>query len=449
MNGLDSSRWARGLAAVVVLVGVLHTAQARAGGEGGAMRHLDVGRALVEGGDALDGLRHVAVAVALAPDDMGAQTYLLAVLDLDRFRQDVGLHEAVAAVLPSFRPVLDRLARLYELDARYAEAAAVHLREVGLKPDDAETQARLAVYFYFMGERDLARGALARYRALGGDPEAILKRLPDPALEGGPEGPVAAPQSAVGYRSISLEPMAEAGDPLAMFIAGRKYLINAANTGRADLRDRGLGFLEGSAGAGFTPARRFLAALYLEGGTVPRDVPRAIAHLERAASAGDVIAQRELGDMYFTGTILARNLSRAAYWYQTILHHPDPGYKRADMWEIELRLGRLYMDGTGVERDPGRALALWRSAAEGGGSPEAEQALADAYAEGAGGGNPPAEAIGMYYSAATNYLERGFLHGLDRQQSRAEVVTILAAMERIQPDATLTRRLRTRLERLQ
>jgi Sel1 repeat len=444
MDGSHASRWTRGLAAAVMLLGVFHTAEARAVGAG---RHLDAGRAMIEAGEVREGLRHVAAAVALEPPNFGAQTYLLGVLDLDRCRGDVALHEAVAAVLPAFGPVLDRLARLYEVEDRYADAAVLRLREEGLRPDEAESQGRLAVYFDFVGEPELARTALRRYRELGGDSDAILERLHDPALhEAG--GEAAAPTQADGeWRPISLEPMAEAGDPLALFIAGRNYLINADNTGRADLRGKGLAFLERSARGGYTPARRFLAALYLAGETVPRDLPRGIAHLERAASAGDVIAQRELGDMYYTGRILGRNLSRAAYWYQTILHNPDPGYKRADMWEIELRLGRLYMDGAGVERDPRRAVALWRRAATVGQSPEAQRALAEAYERGIGGGNALEAALDLYYNAATNYLERGFLHGVDRDRSRAEAGTILATMERIQPDASLTRRLRTRLER--
>lgn len=451
MNGSNASRGARVLLAVLVLFAWLHAPDARADGAG---RHFDVGRVLVEAGDVRAGLMHMAVAVALDPDGITAQTYLLAVLDMDRHHGDVALHEAVAAILPDYRPVLDRLARLYELHFRYADAAALRLREAGLPPDEAETQARLAIYYAFMGEDGLARAALERYRALGGDPAAILNRLPGLLPAEGRDGSEAVPQAgaraakADRWRDISLEPMAEAGDPTAMFVAGRKHLINAANAGRADWRDQGLAFLERSARAGFTPARRFLAALYLEGQMVPRDLPRGIAHLERAASAGDVIAQRELGDMYFTGRILGKNLSRAAYWYQTILHNPNPGYKRQDMWEIELRLGHLYMEGDGVKRDPERALALWHSAATVGKSPEAQRALAEAYERGVGGTMATRDVLDLYYSAATNYLERGFLYGVDPERSRAEVATILAAMERIEPDGRLTRRLRTRVGRL-
>jgi len=451
MNGSSTSIWTRAAVAAFMILGLFHPAEVRAGGAG---RHLDVGRAMIEVGDVRAGLRHVAVAAALDPANIGTQTYLLGVLDGDRFRQDVGLHEAVLAVVPSYRPVLDRLARLYELDLRFADAAALRLREAGLRPDEAQAQLRLANYYSFVGAAALARAALERYRELGGDPDAIPQRLPNPSpreeLGGSDVPPPVEPRAPAGeeWLSISLEPLAEAGDATAMFIAGRKYLINAANAGRADLRNRGLGFLEGAARSGFTPARRFLAALYLEGETVPQDTARGIAHLERAASAGDVIAQRELGDMYFTGRNLAQNLSRAAYWYQTILHNPNPGYKRQDRWQIELRLGQLYMEGTGVERDPRRALALWHSAATEGHSPEAQRALAEAYERGVGGSWPVEAVLDLYYSAATNYLDRGFLYGVDPQRSRAEVVTILAAMESIEPHARLTRRLRTRVERL-
>lgn len=398
------------------------------------------GRVLVENGRPLQGLPYVAVAVALAPDDVAAQTYLLTVLDRDCCRADLGLHEALHAVLPTYRPLSDRLALLRDGQGRFEEAGALHLQAAGLAPDDAESQTRLGTYYRFVGREDLARAAFARAEALRAGSGA-------PGQEA---AAAAAPAADSGWEPASLEADAETGNPMAMFVTGRNAIVGASNTGRADLLARGIGYLERSARAGFTPARRFLATLYLEGDTVPRDTARGVTHLERAASAGDVIAQWDLADMYFDGVNVPRNLSRAVYWYQTILNNPNAGpnaYKREDLWRIRLRLAGLYVAGAGVEADPTRARALWEAAARDSKAPQALFALAEAYERGVGGARRDQSALMLYSAAAKRYLEHGYEYGLDPQASRQEARVVLAAMERIEPGADLTRQVRGWVER--
>lgn len=430
-------RWGRRAAVCCLSAACLWIGVAQARADTGNVRgYFETGRALVEAGKPAPGLVYVAVAVALSPTNLAAQTYLLAVLDRGCCRAELGLHEALHAVLPNYRPLTERLAVLQRQHARFEEAGQRHLQAAGLDPDDPAAQERLATYYAFVGRNDLAQAADARAQALG-DREV-------------PPAPAAAEPGVFtdSWNRISLEPDAEAGDPFSMFVAGRKYIVNGSNAGRQDWLARGIGYLERSARAGFTGARRFLGALYLAGELVPQDIPRGMAHYERAAAAGDVIAQRQLADMYFAGDPVARNLSRAVFWYQTILHNPNRGltaYKSEDTWQIEVRLADLYLDGEGVERDPARARELLEHAARSSKAPPALEALADLFRTGFAGDERDQHALMMYAAAARGYLDHGYQYGFDPDASRREAGAILRTMERISPDARLTRQLRTRL----
>jgi TPR repeat protein len=416
-------RWGAAVLCCVVAAGLGYGAGDALAGTPKGRGYFETGRFLVENGRPQEGLLYVGVAVAIAPTDLAAQTYLLTVLDRECCGSDLGLHEALHAVLPNYGPVSERLALLREGQERYEEAGALHLQAAGLPPDDAESQARLGTYYLFVGRQDLARAAFARARALRDSPR---------------------------WRTPSLEPDAETGNPMAMFVTGRNYIVNAANSGRTDWLAQGLAYLERSARAGFTPARRFLATLYLEGDTVPRDLGRGIAHLERAASAGDVIAQWDLADRYFDGNQVPQNLSRAVYWYQTVLNNPNAGqnaYKNEELWQIELRLADLFRDGRGVEHDPARARALWEHAARASKAPQALRALAAAFEKGIGGAQRDQSALMLYAAAAKRYLDHGYEYGLAPQASKQEAGAVLLAMERIQPKGALTREVRDLLQR--
>lgn len=394
--------------------------------------YFEAGRALVERGRPQQGLLYVAVAVATVPDDLAAQMYLLTVLDRECCRTDVVLHEELHAVLPHYHPVTERLAVLHEGQVQVEQAGAPYPGASSPPTEQAEFQKRLGNYFRFVGQEEMARSAFSRAKALHGR-SGQRTATPSP------------------WKSISLEPVAEQGNPIAMFVTGRKYIVNAANAGRMDWMEQGLAYLEGSARAGFTAARRFLGALYLAGELVPQDVARGVAHYERAASAGDVIAQKRLAEMYFDGTYLPQNYSRAAYWYQTILQNPNDGqtaYKRGEMWEIQMRLASLYLEGKGVERDPVQARALWERAARETKAPQALRALGEAFENGVGGVQREQNALMLYAAAARGYLDRGYEYGVGPEEARRKARAILEAMEHVQPRAKLTRNLRTHIQEL-
>jgi TPR repeat protein len=247
------------------------------------------------------------------------------------------------------------------------------------------------------------------------------------------------------WADASLEPAAALGDPYALFVVGRKYLIDEANSGSEETRRLGLDYLDWSARLGFSPADRFLGSLYLAGTTVARDPARGIGYLERAAERGDAIAQRRLGDLYFEGAEVAPDPSRALLWYGRALANPDPGLPGDRPWEVALRLARLHLDAKAPEADPTRARGILERAAQTYPVGPVLKALADAYALGLGGPREPDRALATYEAAAAGYLDRGITLGVDPPDARREAGDILAAMERVDPGAPASLRLRLRL----
>jgi tetratricopeptide (TPR) repeat protein len=184
MNRSHVSIAFKAASAAAVLCAALQGTPARADDRA----YLEAGRAMVQRGEMADGLRVVAAAVALNPEDHVARSYLLGTLDGACCGEDVGLHVAVLAVLPHDPGLLDRLASLYERQARYADAAALRMRNMPLAPNDPEYHARMFLYFELVGDMERALRCLARYRALGGHREEILSRAPAAAAEGAGRG---------------------------------------------------------------------------------------------------------------------------------------------------------------------------------------------------------------------------------------------------------------------
>jgi uncharacterized protein len=243
----------------------------------------------------------------------------------------------------------------------------------------------------------------------------------------------------------SLKPAAAMGDPVALYVVGRKYLIDAAESGSDEARRIGLEDLEWSARQAFDPADRFLGRIYLAGTGVDPDPARAIGYLERAAGRGDPIAQRRLGDLYFEGAQIPRDPSRALLWYGRVLANPATGSPGDPRWEVGLRVARLHLDGGMPEADPAEGRAVLERTAKVYPVGPVLKALAEAYARGLGGPARPRRAISTYDKAAADYLDRGLFLGIDPAQAHGEAEGILAAMERVAPGAAATRRLRLRL----
>jgi TPR repeat protein len=277
----------------------------------------------------------------------------------------------------------------------------------------------------------LTAACLAAALSLAGTARAEATPQPADAADSGP---------------MSLDATALTGDPMAQFVAGRRYLIQAENTGRPELKGKGLAYVEAAADHGFAPAARFAGSLFLTGSVVPADVHQAVVWFEKAAALGDADSQRILADLYSDGDDLPQNLPRAATLYEAYLANPNALHEPDEYWARTHRLAMFYADGLGVTPDPARARQLWHRAATEGHYPPAQEALAGALAEGIGGPRDVRAAVKAYYDAAAAYLEGGLHFAIGPETARAEARRLLAEMERIRPGARLARVLKAKLD---
>lgn len=89
--------------------------------------------------------------------------------------------------------------------------------------------------------------------------------------------------------------------------------------------------------------RMKMAAMYINGVGVDKDVARAIAIYEAAAAEDVAFAQYRLARIYLDGELLPPEPETASGWLQRAA--------RLGFVEAQLELSRLYAEGRGVERD--------------------------------------------------------------------------------------------------
>lgn len=181
--------------------------------------------------------------------------------------------------------------------------------------------------------------------------------------------------------------------------------------------------------AGSPRAQRAIAAAFLGGHGVERNPELALKWLTLAAEAGDGHAMRELGDFHFKGEDGFADSAKARRWYtlaaetgdaaaQDMLSWMlaedggDPDYAAARVWALKAaaqgvassmtRLGLLYHNALGVERDPVAAAMWWEKAAyrdDGDG----QAMLGAAYHLGSGRPRDPVTALAWLKRAKRHY----------------------------------------------
>jgi tetratricopeptide (TPR) repeat protein len=169
-----------GIGVLVVAIGIAAPAAA-ATGTGSA--YFATGRQLLEHGDARLGLEYVATAVALEPGNFVAQSYFVALLDQDRFKDDLGVLSSVRPILPQYPPVLERAAKLLEGKQREGEAEALYEEWRALRPDSAEAQARAGEHYRFAGKDKEALDAFTDYLAVVQDSDYAVRRIAETAAK--------------------------------------------------------------------------------------------------------------------------------------------------------------------------------------------------------------------------------------------------------------------------
>jgi serine/threonine-protein kinase len=177
-----------------------------------------------------------------------------------------------------------------------------------------------------------------------------------------------------------------------------------------------------AANRGDPAAQNQLGVKYAQGEDgLTRDDTKALEWYRKAANQGLPKAQTNLGDMYFFGRGgLTQSYLDALSWYLKASQQDWP--------DAQYRLGYMYEKGLGTDKDPGKALQLYRSAAEHGYA-EAQNLLGILYATvTAGVTQDDKQAVDWYQKAADQNFAKAeknlgdmyfFGRGVDRDYKQA------------------------------
>ena len=201
--------------------------------------------------------------------------------------------------------------------------------------------------------------------------------------------------------------------------------------------------------AGVARAQNNVGACFAEGLGVGRDPERALQWLSASAAAGDRVGQRNCAALYFKGEGVAQDDARALALYHAAAAQGDgpaqdmlsfilleneaaPDYGEARHF-AELaaaqgiaasmtRLGMMFHNALGVDRDPAQAALWWRRGAERGDA-DGQAMLGAAYHLGAGVKRDPVEALAWLTRAHTggSPLAAGFLEAVRAGLSAQEI----------------------------
>jgi serine/threonine protein kinase len=177
-----------------------------------------------------------------------------------------------------------------------------------------------------------------------------------------------------------------------------------------------------AANRGDPAAQNQLGVKYAQGEDgLTRDDTKALEWYRKAANQGLPKAQTNLGDMYFFGRGgLTQSYLDALSWYLKASQQDWP--------DAQYRLGYMYEKGLGTDKDPAKALQLYRSAAEHGYA-EAQNLIGILYATGTGGvTQDDKQAVDWYQKAADQNFAKAeknlgdmyfFGRGVDRDYKQA------------------------------
>jgi len=162
--------------------------------------------------------------------------------------------------------------------------------------------------------------------------------------------------------------LAQSGSPDALYERG----INAI-TGIGETRNdtAGIDYFRRSADLGFGPAQVALG-YYYEMGVVPGNQGQASLDLyKKAAQRGDYLAAWMLGRRYYLGNGIPQDLDAAKKWFKMAADQNNA-------------YGAYYLGRSIADKDPAKALALYKIAADQG-LPQAQYFYAKALKDGTGG----------------------------------------------------------------
>jgi TPR repeat protein len=218
--------------------------------------------------------------------------------------------------------------------------------------------------------------------------EAAVKAYPDVARFRYELGRALLAASKVDEARKAIQQAADRGHVRAVFELGYLY---ATGTGVALDRKQANTFYAAAADKGDPYGMTSWGRALFHGYGVERDTGKGLDLLLKAASMGHTYAMNDLGAIFTEGRNgVTADQARAVAFLEA-------GVERQDMYSMNL-LGRNYLFGAGVEKNPKTALALFQKATELG-QPYAPSNLARMYRDGVGVERNPAEAQRLFEMA--------------------------------------------------
>ncbi|RWP77684.1 MAG: tetratricopeptide repeat protein [Mesorhizobium sp.] len=218
--------------------------------------------------------------------------------------------------------------------------------------------------------------------------EAAVKAYPDVARFRYELGRALLAAGKVDQARKAIQQAADRGHVRAVFELGYLY---ATGTGVALDRKQANTFYAAAADKGDPYGMTSWGRALFHGYGVERDTGKGLDLLLKAASMGHTYAMNDLGAIFTEGRNgVTADQARAVAFLEA-------GVERQDMYSMNL-LGRNYLFGAGVEKNPKTALALFQKATELG-QPYAPSNLARMYRDGVGVERNPAEAQRLFEMA--------------------------------------------------
>ena len=209
--------------------------------------------------------------------------------------------------------------------------------------------------------------------------------------------------------------------------------------------------------AGVARAQNNIGACFAEGHGVARDPELALRWLTLAAEAGDPVGQRNLAELYFKGEGVAQNDDEARRWYLAASEQGDAAaqdmlswmmlesgspeeFTEARRWALAAaeggvatamtRMGMIYHEAHGVDRNPELAAQWWKRAADAGDA-DGQAMLGAAYFLGQGVPKDGVAAFALLLRARRggSVLSRQFLKPAQDALSEAEIAKAREAAE--------------------
>lgn len=219
--------------------------------------------------------------------------------------------------------------------------------------------------------------------------EAAVKAYPDVARFRYELGRALLAAGKVDQARKAIQQAADRGHVRAVFELGYLY---ATGTGVGVDRKQANSFYAAAADKGDPYGMTSWGRALFNGYGVERDTAKGLDLLLKAAAMGHTYAMNDLGAIFTEGRNgVTADQARAVAFLEA-------GVQRQDMYSMNL-LGRNYLSGAGVEKNPEKALALFQKATELG-QPYAPGSLARMYRDGVGVERSPAEAQRLFEMAA-------------------------------------------------